>query len=434
MNLTLEMKKTVEDLMNFLDESPTGAFAVKSIRKRLLSNNFSELTEQNRWKLSQGDRFFVQRGDAGLCAGVVGTSPIDRTGFRMIGAHTDSPGFRVKADDVYEKAGYVQLGVEIYGGPLLASWTDRDLSLAGKILLKKDDKLESRLWKSDKALLRIPQVALHMNRAVNDDGLKLDKQNHLPPILALSDEKPFTMRRLQEYIASEIGVAVGEIAGLELEVFDTQKAAFLGLNDDLFVSGRIDNLAMCHAAISALTLLPANPKSTILISLFDAEEIGSTTMNGGASSFLDNCAERVAITGGLNREDYLIALSKSILISADVAHAVHPNYTDLYEPHHQNALNRGPVIKINAMKKYATTIDSSLWFEDCCRKAGVPFQKYIHRTDKVCGSTIGPIVSTNLGVQTVDVGSAILSMHSIRETAGACDPWYMTQSMKSAMM
>ncbi|MFP4548162.1 MAG: M18 family aminopeptidase [Fidelibacterota bacterium] len=430
MIITQEMKETTRNLMDFLDKSPTASHAVESVKAILTDKGFTEISETDEWQLKPGDKFFTVRNNTAIIAGIIGSRKILDSGFHVIGAHTDSPGFRIKSNSVYEKEGYVQLGVEIYGGPLLTSWTDRDLTLAGKIVVRDGDKLTTKLWKSDKVLARIPQLAIHMDREVNDKGLTLDKEKHLPPVIALAGDKPFTKDNLKALIANELTIKVDDIAEFELELVDVQKAAFSGINDDFYVSGRIDNLMMSHAAISAIAEQDNTPKETIVVSLFDSEEIGSSTMNGGGSPYLGNILERLALTQNLNREEFLRAMNKSFVLSADGAHAVHPNYVDHYEKHHLCKLNNGLVIKLNAKQRYASSPVTTAEIETLAKKAGIPTQKYIHRVDKPCGSTIGPITATNFGIKTADIGHSMVSMHSIREMAGTADQHYIIKFMK----
>ena len=433
MLLTKQMKSITKDLFTFLEKSPTAPHSVITIKNILDSKGFIEINEKDSWKLNSGDKFYTIRANTAIIAGIIGKKKIIDTGFHVIGAHTDSPGFRIKSNSVYEKEGFIQLGVEIYGGPLLATWTDRDLTLAGKIVILENDKLTTKLWKSLKTLVRIPQVAIHMDREVNDKGLILDKEKHLPPVIGLVGDKPFTKENLVELIANDLNLSAKDIVEFELEIVDTQAPAFSGINDDFFVSGRIDNLMMCHAGITSLISLENTPNNTILISLFDAEEIGSSTINGGGSPYLGNVMERLALTQGLDREGYLRAISKSFVLSADGAHAAHPNYMNNYEDHHVCHLNKGLVIKLNAKQRYASTPETTATIELLAKKAGIPTQKYIHRVDKPCGSTIGPITATRYGIRTADIGHSMIAMHSIREMAGSADQYYIIEFMKEFM-
>jgi aspartyl aminopeptidase len=380
--------------------------------------------------LNAGDKFFFRKQSTALVAGIMGNGKISESQFKIVGAHTDSPGLRIKFNGFQEKAGYRQLGVEVYGGPILATWLDRELALAGRIVVQQENQLKSLLWKSDEPWTIIPNAAIHLNRDVNSEGLKLKNQENLPPIIGLADpEKPFSKALLFEKIAAHLNLKAEEIVGWELELYDLQKGSLTGLNQEFIVSGRIDNLAMCHAALSALTKSATDSQDHRLIFLFDNEEVGSNTLNGGGSPLLVNTLERLIYAQGGSRADLLPALSRSFNISADGAHAIHPNYLDKYEPNHHVKLNGGPVIKINAQQRYASSAESAARFRLIAEKAGVPLQNYIHHSNLPSGSTIGPISSTISGIATVDVGNAMLSMHSIRETAGALDHYLMIQAL-----
>jgi aspartyl aminopeptidase len=417
-------KKSARELLQFIDQSPTAAHAARQVEARLLKAGFRELDEKNSWDVHPGGRFFINRQQSGIAAVQVGRKSAVKTGFHIIGAHTDSPGFRLKPHALVGKGGYMQLGVEIYGGPLLASWLDRDLGLAGSAVVRDGrDNLKTVLLKMDKPVLRIPMLPIHLNREVNDTGLVLNKQEHLSPILGLAGEK-LDKKCLDNLLARELGIKADQVLDWELGLFDLQKGTLAGIQEEFISSARLDNLAMCHAALSAF-LGSAKGETSRVIILYDSEEIGSTTANGAGSSFLRDILTRLVMTSAKNSEDLFRALARSFFISADGAHAVHPNYIDKFEKEHHCLLNRGPVIKINALRKYATTAESGAAFILLCRKAGVPFQKFVNRTDMTGGSTIGPMVSAGLGLRTVDVGNAMLAMHSIREMSGTVDHLHM---------
>jgi aspartyl aminopeptidase len=359
-------KKSARELLQFIDQSPTAAHAARQAEARLLKAGFHELSEKDSWRVRPGERFFVNRQQSGIVAVQVGRKPAAKTGFKIIGAHTDSPGFRLKPHALVGKGGYMQLGVEIYGGPLLATWLDRDLGLAGIAVVRDGrDNLKTILLKMEKPVLRIPMLPIHLNREVNDAGLVLNKQEHLSPILGLAGEK-LDKKCLDNLLASELGIKPDRLLDWELGLFDLQKGTLAGLHDEFITSARLDNLAMCHAALAAF-LGSAKGDATRIIIFYDSEEIGSTTANGAGSSFLRDILTRLVIseishrrvTAAANHsEDLFRALARSFFISADGAHAVHPNYIDKFEKEHQCSLNRGPVIKINALRKYATTAES----------------------------------------------------------------------------
>ncbi len=415
-------RETTLDLLQYIAASPTAAHAIETTRGRLDAAGFVELLEADRWKLSAGDRFYVIRGHHALVAGVIGDAPPAEAGFRLAGAHTDAPGLRLKPNAHYAEKGYLQMGVEIYGGPLLGTWTDRDLTLAGKLFLRQPGAPPRvRLVRLERPVCRIPQVAIHFNREVNTKGLILDKQKHLPPIYGLGDEDALEAEPLLQFVAQEAQVAREEIVAADLEVIDTQPPVLGGLREELYFAPHIDNLAGSHAILESLRHSTDGLPFTRAIALFDSEEIGSQTSAGAGSFFLDAVLERITSATDASREAWHRARARSVLISVDGAHAIHPNYADVHDPHHQPHLNAGPVIKVNAQQRYATTPRSGHWFEHCADRAGVPLQYYVQRTDLPCGSTIGPMTATRLGVPTIDVGNPMLSMHSIRETGGAED-------------
>jgi aspartyl aminopeptidase len=415
-------RKYAESLLELIDASPTPFHATDSLAALLKAEGFAELQEADAWSLKKGGRYYVTRNDSSLVAFVMGSQPAEQAGFKIIGAHTDSPNLRLKPNPAYEKSGYVQLGVEVYGGVLLATWTDRDLSLAGRVVLEsKKGQPVSRLLKIDKPLLRIPQLAIHLNREVNDKGLKLNKQTHLPPILQMAEKNLSSEKVLKELVAGELKCKAGDIVSLDLVLYDVQASTFAGPNDEFVFAPRLDNLASCHAATIALLEAPKQDSATRVLAFYDHEEVGSESAQGGGSPFLKDALERIVMDTKNSREALMRAIAKSVFISADMAHAVHPNYADKHEDRHLPLINAGPVIKTNAGQRYATEGVSSAHFELLCKRSGVNVQKFVVRSDMACGSTIGPITAANLGIRTVDVGNPMLSMHSIREMAGSQD-------------
>ena len=408
------------DLRAYLTASPTPFHAVVESAARLEARGFRFVREEDDWRELGAGNFMVTLGGSNL---VAFHKPEKPTGFRLVGAHTDSPNLRLKPHAPYEKEGYRQLGVEVYGGALLNSWLDRDLSIAGRVFLKDGG---TRLVRIDRPLCRVAQLAIHLDREVNDKGLKLDRQDHLAPLWGLGSEG--SKERLLALVAESAGVAEDQIITTELMLFDTLGAAFGGAGEEFLFSARLDNLAMCHAGVSALALADGDAAEHVaVLALFDHEEIGSNTAEGAASSFLPRVLERLAP----DRETFFRWCARSTCVSADMAHAVHPNYESRHEPRHKVRLNAGPVIKTNAQKRYATSADTAAWFAALCTKVGVPVQHYAHRTDLPCGSTIGPITATLLGIPTVDVGNPMLSMHSARELCGTEDPVRMVKVLTS---
>ncbi len=413
-------RRTTNDLMDYIAASPTAAHAVVETARRLDAAGFRRLDEGDRWELTPGERFYAVRNDVALLAGQAGTAPAAEAGFRIVGAHTDSPGFRLKYNGQVIREGFVTLGVEVYGGPLLASWADRDLGIAGRVVVLGDDgRPATRLVHIDRPLARIPLLAIHLNREVNDKGMVLDRQKHLPPVVGLTDDEDDD--RLMARVAEAAGVDPGAILASTLELVDLQAPTLGGLDDEFYFTPRIDNLAGCHAAIAALTADDEPAPFGRIAALFHSEEVGSSTAEGAGSSFLASVLERLSGGGDRPREDYLRALSRSILASVDGAHGVHPNHADRHEPQHKPRLNGGPVIKINAQERYATTAVGDAHMDICAARADAPLQRYIHRTDLPCGSTIGPLSATQLGMTTVDLGVPMISMHSVREMGGTED-------------
>ena len=424
MKISDQSRALAQDLLDFIDVSPSPWHAVHSVEQRLLKQGFIQLKESDSWQLTTGNSYYVVRGGASIIAFTVGSQPLTESGFRIVGAHTDSPGLRLKPQAAFGSDGLVRIGVEVYGGPILATFTDRDLSIAGRVTVRTANGHDTRLLKFDNALMRLPNLAIHMNREVNDKGLVLNKQTELPLLFAESEDGVAADKQFLTYIAQSLSVDSADILSFELNVFDTQKGAFWGANQEFIADSQLDNLASCHAAIIAL-LATANPSSTSVCALFDHEEVGSESATGASGSFLADVINRITLTSGLNEEDRLRALAQSFFISADMAHAYHPNHPGAYEPCHHVLINKGPVIKTNANQRYSSNADTAARFITLCERAGVPYQQYSHRTDLGCGSTIGPIVASNLGVSSVDVGSPMWAMHSIRESAGVLDHGYM---------
>jgi len=439
-----------KSLIELINKSPTPFHVVQSFEDQLKSAGYVELYEQDKWNLSPGGKYYVTRNGSSLVIFTVGLKAPEESGFKIIGAHTDSPNLRLKPNPVYLKNGYIQLGVEVYGGALLSTWTDRDLSLAGRVILKElparkvskrhsrtnsqatlvDYGCVSRLITFDRPLLRIPQLAIHLNRSVNEKGLVLNPQNHLPPILALIDEKTKSKTLLTDLVSEELRCKPADILGLEMQLYDLQKGTLAGANSEFLFASRLDNLASCHAAMAALLESPKKNVATHVLVFYDNEEIGSDTAQGGSSPFLKDILERISTAKKQSREALMRGIARSLFISADMAHAVHPNYAEMHDGNHMPMINAGPVIKSHSGQKYATEGVSSSQFEQLCRRSKVPVQKFSVRSDMRCGSTIGPVTATNLGIRTVDIGSPMLSMHSIREMAGSEDQEYLIRVFK----
>lgn len=430
--LTKTTKAFSEKLIRFIDASPTPFHAVQTSIQALKQAGFAELQEHDLWETQPGGRYYVVREDSSLAAWIVGEKHPSQAGFRIIGGHTDSPNLRIKPNPNIAKTGYQQLGVEVYGGVLLSSWTDRDLSLAGRIFVAdvKNKTLSKHFIKLEQPILRIPLLAIHLNREVNTQGLVLNPQNHLAPILGLESA---AKDRLRAFLAKELNTKPEQIVDYDLSLYDVQKSGFMGLEEEFIVAPRLDNLFSCFCGLEALLSIPkkASPLATCMIVAFDNEEIGSLTMQGARSSFLKNIVKRInQSTAKPPPQAYERSVATSVFLSADMAHAVHPNYSERHDPQHFPQINQGPVIKINVQGRYATSGHSSAYFELICRRRSIPVQKFVNRTDLACGSTIGPFVASELGMVSLDVGAAQLSMHSIREMCGSWDASYMIDAFK----
>ncbi len=419
------------ELMEFIYNSPSAFHAVDTIKKELSKENYIELHEGEKWNLQYNKNYYVTRNDSALIAFKTGSKSPQEAGFKLIGAHTDSPSFRIKPNpEMISEGSYVKLNTEVYGGPILSTWMDRPLGIAGRVTLKGENILfpESRLINIAKPIVIIPNLAIHMNREVNK-GVELNKQIDTLPLITLINESLEENDYLIKLLAEELKVEVKEIIDFDLFLYEYEKGCFVGLNEEFISSSRLDDLSMVHAGIKAL-LTSKSVEATNVMVCFDNEEIGSSTKQGADSQLLSNILERIVLSFGGNREDYFRALSKSFMISADLAHAVHSNRGEKHDPKNRPIINKGPVIKISANHKYTSDSDSSSVYELICKKAGVPVQKFVNRSDMLGGSTIGPISSTHLDIRSVDMGSPIFAMHSIRELAGVKDHYYVLKSFE----
>ena len=426
-------KQRVQHLLDFIDKSPSPWHAVASIEAVIEAFQFVRLNETAKWQLQAGGRYYVVRDDSSIVLFVLGNKAPAESGFKIVGAHTDSPGFRIRPNAATASDGLARLGVEIYGGPILATFADRDLSLAGRIsYLDEQGNLAYKLVRFDQSLLRLPNLAIHMNRSVNEDGLKLHKQNELPLLLAQLTGDQLPQPYLMALLEQAAGIGTAQIRSWDLAVYDTQKGVFWGANQEFYADSQIETLASGHAALQALlddTILN-NAESTLVCAFFDHEEIGSESHIGAGGSFLSDVLQRISIATSPEREDTARAMAQSFLISADMAHAYHPNFPSAYDADHKVFINKGPVIKSNANRRYSSESVSIAHFIQWCEEAGVPYQRYSHRSDLPCGSTIGPIASAKLGIRSVDIGCPMWAMHSVRESAGVQDHGYMIQVLK----
>ena len=422
----------LESLRHYLDRSPSPFHAVATSAAMLESAGFTRWSWDDTWDLdhlrSEGLTGGYLMRDGALFAWRC-DHLVERTApYRIVGAHTDSPGLRVKPRPEFGAAGWRQLAVEVYGGPLLHTWLDRDLGLAGRLALRAGG---SALVRYDRPIARIPSVAIHLDREVNERGLVLDKQTHLMPVWATDTGMPGhrAPATLGEYLLQGSGLDPTEIAGWELTLFDLTPATVLGADQSLLASGRLDNLVSCWSATTAMMSARPTDRHIDVIALFDHEEVGSASATGASGPMLEMVLERLSAARGADRVGYYQALGNSLCISADNAHAVHPNYGERHDPLHRPVVNGGPAIKENVNQRYATTSLTSAVFQRACRAAEVPWQTFSSRNTMPCGSTIGPLTATRLGLDTVDVGIPQLSMHSAREVCGALDPHYLTAAL-----
>jgi len=372
----MSAQQQVQHLLDFVDASPSPWHVIKSVEAQLAGFNFVKLDETLKWTLEPSGRYYVVRDDSSIIIFVLGQKPLVETGFKMIGAHTDSPGLRIKPNTATSIDGLLRVGVEIYGGPILATFTDRDLSLAGRVNFKDaKNNIVSSLVKFDSPLLRLPNLAIHMNRMVNEEGLKLHKQNELPLILSTLAQECLPQTYFLELLKGQTACEIERILSWDLAVYDTQKGSFWGAENEFYADSQLDNLASCHAALQALLddELLVN-ENTLVCAFFDHEEIGSESNRGADGSFLGDVLKRIALVTENNEEDFTRALAKSFMISADMAHAYQPNFPLAYDQDHKISVNKGPVIKVNANHRYSTEGVSEAMFVDWCEQAGVPYQ------------------------------------------------------------
>ncbi|MCH5318988.1 MAG: M18 family aminopeptidase [Paramuribaculum sp.] len=419
----------ISDLKEFINSSVVNFLAVDTARNRLEAAGFVRLREEDSWaEIEPGGRYFVIKNDSAIFAFVVGDNAPE-AGFRIITAHSDSPGFRIKPNaEIYCSDGTVKLNTEVYGGPILYTWFDRPLSIAGRVILSGPDPMRpiTRLVKFERPLLTIPHLAIHFNRTVND-GIKLSKQKDMLPVIGRVEYKGDEKGLLTRLVAEELGVEESRILDFDLSLYDTSKATIEGLNGEYISSGRLDDLSMMHAALTAL-LESDNMNMTRVIAIFDNEETGSGTKQGAASPILHNILRRINNSIGGTEEDYFRAIANSFMVSADNAHGIHPNYPEKQDPTNHPFLGGGPVIKINANCKYMTDADSAAVFRTICQNAGVPFQYFVNHSDVAGGSTLGNILTSQIDLRGVDMGAALWAMHSVRETASVADHEYIIRA------
>ncbi len=426
------------NLIDFLNASPVNYLAVATLEEQLQAAGFKKLDPtQPMPVIRPGDQVYVTKNDSALFAFRIGAKLMAETGIRIITAHSDSPTFRIKpsAEMKCEK-GFVKLNTELYGGAIMSTWFDRPLSLAGRVMLRTDNPLkpQTRLLVIKEPLVIIPNLAIHFNRQVND-GVALSKQKDMLPVLGIINDQLCVKSLLINKIAAELNVNVEEILDFDLYLYDTTPGCTVGLNNEFISAGRLDDLSMCHAGLEAMLGSKKQSEATQVLAIFDNEETGSGTKQGAHSPFLSMILERLVLAEGISdsfptvsaetaRDDFHRMIEQSFMVSADNAHAWHPNYGEKMDPTNHPVLGGGPVIKVNAAQKYASDADGAAVFAEICRKAGVPFQRFVNHSDVAGGSTLGNILTGTLPFRGVDMGSAIWGMHSVRETGAVIDQEY----------
>ncbi len=412
----METSKFNEQLLSFLQASPTPFHATASMGDELRKAGFVELFENDNWVIEEGGKYFVTRNASSLIAFTTPTLDVSQTGWRMIGAHTDSPCLKLKPNAHVERFGYHQLGVEVYGGVLLHTWLDRDLSIAGRVTFKDNSgAVTSRLVDFKKPIAVVPNLAIHMNRGVND-GFSVNPQEEILPILC-GAENTFELHNLlvEQLKKQHDGLDISHILDFELSLYDTQAPALVGLHEEYICSARLDNLLSCFVGLQSL--IDSGFQRPSLLICTDHEEIGSLSACGANGPFLDDVLRRLSP----NPEQFVQAIQRSMLVSADNAHALHPNYANKHDKLHAPGINKGAVIKVNANQRYATNSETASVYRDIAAEENYEVQCFVVRSDMACGSTIGPITSGEIGVPTIDIGLPTFGMHSIRELAGSKD-------------
>lgn len=424
----------INRLLKFLDASPVNFLAARNIACELEQNGYRRLDpQQSLGELKAGDKVYVTKNDSSVYAFRLGRKPLAKTGFHMICAHSDSPTFRVKPHaEMTGEGGLVRLNTEVYGGPILSTWFDRPLTLAGRVIVRGKDAMspETMLMHVRRPLLQISNLAIHFNRQVND-GVKLSKQKDMLPLLGLINDEleqgNLLMNVIVEDLSKQRPVSHEDILDFDLYLADTQAACTFGVHDEFISSGRLDDLSMCFAGLEALIAAPESDTTQVL-AIFDNEETGSQTKQGAGSPFLASMLMRIARQQSGSEEAYWQAVERAFMISADNAHAFHPNYAEKYDPTNHPMLGGGPAIKFNASQKYASDAVSAAIFAEICRKAGVPCQRFVNHSDVAGGSTLGNILASTVPLRGVDMGNAILGMHSCRETGSVADHEYCVRA------
>ncbi len=422
--------KLAQELIDFIYQSPSPYHVVSNIKSELLSNGFEEVKMRDTWKLAKGKKYFTTKNDSAIFAFSFGNKDLSETGIKMISAHSDSPSFKIKPQpEILVENKLLKLNTEVYGGPILMTWLDRPLSISGRVSLKSDNPLfpKSAFINFNKPILIIPNLAIHLNREINDKGIALNKQKDMLPLMGIVNETFEKDNYLLRLIAEELKIEQSDIIDFDLTLYEYEKGCIMGMNNEMISSPKLDDLAMVHAGIKSL-LASENGETTQMVCIFDNEEVGSVTKQGAGSPILSNILNRINFALGYNQDDFYKMLYNSFMISADMAHAIHPNLVEKHDPILHPVMNGGPVIKIHANQKYTTDGDSGAVFETICKKAAIPYQKFVNRSDMAGGSTLGNVSTGQLDIRTVDIGNPMLAMHSIRELGGVMDQTYAVKA------
>ena len=422
-------KQLANELIDFIYESPTSFHAVFNAKKELLAHGFNQLYAGDVWNIQKGGKYFVTKNHSSLFAFEVGSGDVTE-GFKLVCTHGDSPTFRIKPNAEMPVGGkYLKLNTEVYGGPIMYTWFDRPLSMAGRVMLKGSDPLKpvAHLVNFNRPMLVIPHIAIHFNRTINEHGNPLSRQKDMLPVIAMINDTFEKDNYLLKLIADEMKVSAGDILDFDLMLYDFEKGCLLGADEEFISSGKLDDLDMAFADLKAFVNSKPCAKTKVL-ALFDNEEVGSGTKQGAGSPVLRTIIDRIVFGLGGTSEDLYRAISNSFMISADMAHALHPNYVEKQDPTNHPVINGGPVIKYNANQKYITDSDSAAVFMTICKMACVPYQTFVNHSDMAGGSTLGNVFLSQMDIRGVDIGNPMWAMHSVRETAGVADLEYVVKA------
>lgn len=424
-------KEYGKDLINFISKSGSAYHGTKAIKDKLKDNGYIELREEEAWDINKNGKYYIINNMCGIIAFKIGKGEIEEEGFKIVGCHLDTPTLKIKSiPEIISEKNYIRLNVEVYGGPILSTFLDRPLSIAGIVSIKTQNPLkpEKILIDINKPLVVIPNIAIHMNRNVNK-GFELNPQKDMLPLLGMVKDDLEDKNYLLNIISKEVSRNIEDILDFDLFLYEWEKGTLVGRNEELISASKLDDLSSAHAGLEGI-INSREGKGISVLACFDSEEVGSSSLGGANSPFLSSVLERISIALHKNREEYFRAFKNSFLISSDSAHGVHPNAEEKSDPTNKPILNNGIVIKTSANKKYTSNAESVGIFKMICKKADVPYQTFVNRSDMVGGSTIGPITQSHLSIKTVDIGNPILGMHSIRELGGVSDHYYLIKALE----